>query len=349
LSKRVYIAHTGGTIGMRPTSQGYAPEPGFLENSLSKMPELAVDGVPDFEINEYPELLDSANMVPEDWNTIAADIASRYQEFDGFVVLHGTDTMAHTASALSFMLEGLRKPVILTGSQIPLCEVRNDARDNLTTSLLIAGIGGIPEVCLYFDGRLLRGNRSVKVSASSFDAFDSPNHPPLGRAGIDIAIDWQQVLQPVRVPMQAQECGRRAAVAAVRLFPGISKRVLANVLQPPLKGLVLECYGAGNAPDRDRDFLAVIDEATRRGVVVVDVTQCLRGTVNLGSYATGSALAQAGVISGFDMTVEAALAKLLYLLELELDPDQVKAEMQRNLRGELTPPIQEPHGTEVES
>jgi L-asparaginase len=337
---RVYVAYTGGTIGMRNTPAGYTPARGLLETFLRTAPELTAGGIPDFRVQEYETLLDSSNMVPSDWNRIAADIERHYEQFDGFVVLHGTDTMAYSASALSFMLEGLAKPVILTGSQIPLTEIRNDARDNLLTALIIAGTSAVPEVCLYFNGVLFRGNRAVKVNASGLDAFDSPNHPPLGRAGIHIEIDRQRILSPVRVPMRTRLCQGENRVAAIRLFPGISSAVLENILKPPLRGLVMECYGAGNAPDREPSFLETIRSATERGVVVVDVTQCVRGSVDLGSYATGSALAHAGVIGGFDMTAEAALTKLLYLLELGLDPDRIKREMQRNLRGELTVPEQ---------
>lgn len=333
---RVYVAYTGGTVGMKRGDDGYVPTPGLLEEFLRRVPELAAEGIPEFVVHEYDTLLDSSNMVPDDWNRIAADIEAHYAEFDGFVILHGTDTMAYTASALSFMLEGLAKPVVLTGSQIPLTEIRNDARENLLTSLLIAGNSRIPEVCLYFNGKLLRGNRAVKINANGLDAFDSPNFAPLGTAGIKINIDYSRVLEPVRVPMRARHCEQQNRVAAIRLFPGISADVLNNILKPPLRGLVLECYGAGNAPDREQSFLDAIRKADERGVVIVDVTQCLRGTVDLGSYATGNALAAAGVISGADMTAEAALGKLLYLLELGLEPGQIKREVQRNLRGELT-------------
>jgi L-asparaginase len=310
----------------------------LLETFLRTAPELTADGIPEFEVHEYETLLDSSNMVPGDWNRIAADIEQNYEQFDGFVILHGTDTMAYSASALSFMLEGLAKPVVLTGSQIPLSEVRNDARENLLTALIIAGSTSVPEVCLYFDGLLLRGNRATKVNASGFDAFDSPNHPPLGHAGVHIEIDRQRVLSRVRIPTRARLFESHNRVAAIRLFPGISSDVLENIVKPPLSGLILECYGAGNAPEREQGFLEAIRAANQRGVVIVDVTQCLRGSVDLASYATGSALARAGVISGFDMTAEAALTKLLYLFELGLGPDQIKREMQRNLRGELTVP-----------
>jgi L-asparaginase len=333
----VYVAYTGGTIGMVRTPTGYAPEPGVLEEMLRQLPELRSKEIPPFVVNEHDPLKDSADISPADWNDIGEDIAANYERYNGFIVLHGTDTMAYTASALSFMFEGLNKPVIVTGSQIPMCEVRNDARENLITSLIIAGSARVPEVCICFNGRLLRGNRSAKVHSVGFDAFDSPDHPPLGDIGIDIDIHHELVRGPTRGPFRLQRCSTEP-VAALRVFPGISGDVIRNVTRPPLRGLVLECYGVGNAPSRDPGFLEALREASNRGVVVVDVTQCIRGTVDLTSYAAGSRLANAGVISGYDMTVEAALSKLLYLFGRNLSNGDVKREMQRNLRGELTPP-----------
>jgi L-asparaginase len=336
MKKRVYVAYTGGTIGMKRTPDGYVPQPGYLQKQMAAMPELRHESMPSFKIHEYAPLLDSSNMTPREWVKIAHDIAENYDAYDGFVVLHGTDTMAYTASALPFMLHGLRKPVIITGSQIPLCEVRNDARENLITSLLLAATYDIPEVCLYFGGKLLRGCRSVKVSADGFAAFASPNHPPLGTVGIGIEIDWPLVRRPRgKSHLEVREVAA-PVVSALRLFPGISPELVRNVLRPPLQGLVLEAYGVGNGPDQDAAFIAAIAEATARGVVVVDCTQCLEGTVNLGEYATGAALAGAGVISGFDMTAEAALAKLYYLFSRGWSSARVQREMQRDLQGELT-------------
>src|SRR6266513_1823886 len=335
MRKSVYIAYTGGTIGMRHTRSGYRPEPGSLQDQMAVMPELAHPSMPDVTVHEYDPLLDSSNMTPTQWVKIANDIATHYDHYDGFVVLHGTDTMAYTASALPFMLRGLAKPVIITGSQIPLCEVRNDARENLITSLLIASGYEIPEVCLYFGGKLIRGCRAVKVSADGFAAFDSPNLPPLGIVGTDIEINWPLV-RKASGRFKLQEFAAPVVVSALRLFPGIAPTFVRNVLRPPLQGLVLETYGGGNAPDRDAEFIAAIAEATDRGVVIVDCTQCLEGTVDLGEYATGSALAGAGVISGYDMTAEAALTKLYYLFGRGDSPSRVKREMLRDLRGEMT-------------
>lgn len=334
---RVYIAYTGGTIGMLPSGSGYAPYPGYLRGVMENLRELQDPAMPEYVLSEYDPLLDSANMAPTEWRQIADDIWSKRHDYDGFVILHGTDTMAYTASALSFMLMGLGKTVILTGSQVPLCEVRGDARDNVITSMLIASHFKIPEVCLYFGGRLLRGNRSQKVHADAFLAFDSPNYPYLGMVGVDIAIQWQHI--------RARDEGRRrlemhseAHVGQMRVFPGISSQIIENFLRPPLQGLVLETYGVGNGPVRDKKFMAAIQEAIARGVVVVSVTQCLRGKVDLEDYETGRQLSDIGVIGGQDMTPEAALTKLYMLFGSGLSPEAVREDMARDLCGELTAP-----------
>lgn len=337
MRKRVYVAYTGGTIGMKRTADGYVPEPGYLQQQMGTMPELLHESMPEYVIHEYAPLLDSSNMTPREWVEIARDLARNYEQYDGFIVLHGTDTMAYTASALPFMFDGLRKPVVITGSQIPLCEIRNDARENLITSLLIASTFVVPEVCLYFGGKLLRGCRSTKVSADGFAAFDSPNFPPLGAAGIEIEVNWALVRQAGDdASLSVHDPKTSPVVSAMRLFPGISPELVRNVLRPPLQGLVLEAYGVGNGPDQDHEFLSALQEATARGVVIVDCTQCLEGTVNLGEYAAGSAIARTGVISGHDMTAEAALAKLYCLFSGGLGADEVREAMQRDLRGEMT-------------
>src|SRR5512137_26017 len=219
MKKRVYIAYTGGTIGMTKTPEGYAPAYGFLEAQIAAMPELRSDLMPEFDIHEYDPLLDSANMTPAEWLKIAQDIADHYDHYDGFIVLHGTDTMAYTASALPFMLQGLRKPVVLTGSQIPLCEVRNDARANIVTALTVAANFDIPEVCLCFGNQLLRGCRSVKVSADGLDAFASPNLPPLGDIGVDIRIHRELVLSaPAEATLHVLEL-KQSNVGALPLWP----------------------------------------------------------------------------------------------------------------------------------
>jgi L-asparaginase len=305
---------------------------------MEQMPELANPEMPGYAIHEYAPLIDSSDMHPRNWMAMARDIAANYDRFDGFVILHGTDTMAYTASALPFLLRGLGKPVIITGGQIPLCEVRNDSRENLITAMLIAARYRLPEVALFFGNKLLRGNRAVKVNADGFAAFDSPNLPPLGRAGLGIHIDWELVLPaPGEGALDLAEV-RTAQVGVLRLFPGISADIVANLLAPPIRGVVLETYGVGNGPSSDGALLQAIETAARRGVLIVNCTQCLRGRVRMGAYATGSALERAGVISGYDLTTEAALAKMVYLFNQAPAPDKLIELMQTPLAGEMTLP-----------
>lgn len=344
---RVLVLYTGGTIGMRKGPRGYEPAPGYFAEKIASLPQLHDPSQPRFttyptqggrriayDIKAYDPLLDSANVGPREWVRFAADIADAYDDYDGFVVAHGTDTMAYTASALSFMLEGLGKPVVLTGAQIPLEHLRNDALDNFLGALSIAGHYAIPEVTVYFHHKLLRGNRSTKVDASSLDSFDSPNHLPLAEIGIDVNVRWELVRRTEADALKVHTDIDRQ-VAALRLYPGIAPALLENVLRPPLQGLVLETFGAGNAPDRDEGLLRALREATDRGVVIVNVTQCLRGRASP-SYAAGRALMDAGVIPGGDMTPEAALAKLAFLLGQDLPRDEVRRLVGRSLRGEIT-------------
>ena len=350
-TRRVLIIYTGGTIGMQDTPRGYAPAPGFLGERLAAMPTFHDRTMPPlttpvsrhgrrvrYDIREYDPLLDSSNMGLEDWVKIARDIEREYERYDAFIVLHGTDTMAYTASALSFMLEGLGKTVILTGSQIPLAEARSDAIDNLLGALTIAGHYDIPEVCLYFHNVLLRGNRAQKVDASGLAAFASGNFPPLVEVGIAVKVDWDRILAPPSRPFRVRPITCRG-VAALRLFPGIPAEMIANVLRPPIAGVVLESFGSGNAPDHRADFLAALREGSERGVVIVNVTQCQRGSVTT-DYAAGAALAEAGVIGGADLTPEAALTKLAWLLSQDLPRAEVVRLMQQGLRGELTSAVE---------
>ncbi len=321
---------------MKKAGGSYAPAAGYLAQRMAQMPELNSPEMPSYTLNEYEPLLDSANIGPANWGEIGQDILEQFENYDGFVIIHGTDTMAYSASALSFMLENLTKPVIFTGSQIPLAEVRSDARENLITSMLLAANYPIPEVCLYLNGKLLRGNRSRKVSSSGFEAFDSPNFPALGVVGVDIKPNWDLICPLPTAALRLQKLSK-VRVAALRIFPGITASIVRNFLQEPVQGLVLESYGAGNAPTNDPAFLRALGEAAKRGVVIVNFSQCLRGSVDMDEYAPGSALKDAGVISGADMTPEAALGKLFYLFSQDKSIAEIKEKIQRNLRGELSP------------
>jgi L-asparaginase len=333
----VTLLHTGGTAGMvRGPDGAYAPRPGALATALERLPELADPRLPEVRLDELEVLLDSSDVRPTDWGTFADRVAAAFADgADGVVVLHGTDTMAYTASALAFLLEGLPGPVVLTGAQVPLAEVRSDARDNLITSLWLAATPGWAEVGVYLGGALLRGCRTTKVSTDGFDAFASPNLPPLADVGVDIAWRRELLRPPAPGPLRVHPL-TDVAVVALRLFPGITAETLRNVLRDPVRGLVLETYGSGNAPSRDPALLAVVRDAVARGVVIVNVTQCLRGSVRMGTYAAGRTLAAAGVVSGGDLTAEAALAKLLVLLSRGGTPADVAAAMAVDLAGERT-------------
>jgi len=323
--KSIYVAYTGGTIGMQRSEHGYVPVSGHLQRQLALMPEFHRPEMPDFTIHEYDPLMDSSDMTPEDWQHIADDIKTHYNDYDGFVILHGTDTMAYTASALSFMLENL---------QIPLAELRSDGQINLLNSLYVAANFPINEVTLFFNNRLYRGNRTTKAHADGFDAFASPNLSPLLEAGIHI--------RRLNTPPAPHGSGELIVhpitpqpIGVVTIYPGISADVVRNFLRQPVKALILRSYGVGNAP-QNGEFLKELQEASARGIVVVNLTQCMSGKVNMGGYATGNALAHAGVIGGADMTVEATLTKLHYLLSQELDAAAIRSAMTQNLRGELT-------------
>jgi len=348
LISHVLILYTGGTIGMRITDRGYAPAKGFLQQQLRLMPQFHDPSQPDlttppsrlgrrvrYQIKEYDPLWDSVNMEFADWVRIAEDIADNYDAFDAFIVLHGTDTMAYATSALSFMLVNLSKPVIVTGSQLPLGEIRNDAVENMLGALALAGSYSIPEVCLFFRSKLYRGNRARKVDASAFDAFDSGNFTPLAKVGVDVLVQWSLVRLASKNRLRVAPIVEKN-VAALRLFPGIPTGLLENVLKDPIRGLVLETFGAGNAPDNRPKLLKVLKEANDRGVIIVNCTQCMRGRVK-SHYASGRSLADVGVISGHDLTPEAALMKLAYLLSYDdLSNEEIKRIMQSNIRGELT-------------
>jgi L-asparaginase len=334
VSDSVFVLHTGGTIGMVDTPEGSAPVADALGPYLDWLVETSRGGLPPIEFLELDPPIDSANATPDNWCTIARVLYERRDDHPGFVVLHGTDTMAYTASALSFLLPSFGKPIVVTGSQIPISRPRSDGRQNFIGALQVAAQGAVREVSLLFGEALLRGNRATKIDASGLDAFASPRLAPLAQLGIDILVN--RSITPVPQEEPRLYAGRLGEVAAIRLFPGFPASVLANLCAAPLQGLVIEAYGAGNGPSNDAEFLAAIADATARGVVVVIVTQCLRGSVQPGAYATGSALLGAGAVPGYDMTSEAALAKLAVLLGQGLGQSEVAELMQGDLAGELT-------------
>jgi L-asparaginase type I len=341
------VLYTGGTIGMVDSARGFVPAVGALAQRLAVNPRFHVGGpgpltLPastfgagaTYEIVEWETPLDSSNIGAEEWVRMAEDIAANLDRCDGFVVLHGTDTMAYTAAALSFMLENLPKPVIVTGSQVPLGHLRNDAVDNLLGALLLTAHHRIPEVGVYFRDRLWRGNRVQKVDAVGFDAFHAGNHAPLAEVGIGMELHPARWLPTPTAPFRLAPITERH-VLCVRLHPGLTGDLLDRLLQPPLHGLVLETYGAGNAPDRDAALLDALRRANARGLVSVSVTQCHRGRVG-GEYAAGRALLDTGVVPGGDLTPEAALVKLAWWLSQTDDVATVRAGMQAPQRGEMS-------------
>ncbi len=333
MKKKICLIYTGGTIGMVKSEQGYVPSgEGFLK-LLDELPEFTRPEFPDYETIVFSPLLDSSDMAVDDWNKLGKTIASRYAACDGFVVLHGTDTMAYSASALSFMLENLDKPVIFTGSQIPLYELRSDGRDNLISAMLLAASDRIREVCIYFGGQLLRGNRSTKLSSDGMHAFDSPNYPPLVQAGIDFKFRREVDPPPVEGPFRLQ-LFEAVPLGVLKVFPGIQFELFESIMTESLKGVVLESFGAGNIPSARTALLPILKKAYDHGTLVVVRSQCPEGRVNLGAYAASQALKDIGAVDGGDMTTEAALAKLYYLFSQGLNVSEIKAKMERNLRGE---------------
>ncbi|MCH9756474.1 MAG: asparaginase [Gammaproteobacteria bacterium] len=335
MNKKILILNTGGTISSVKTKAGYQPKSGHVTKALATIPAFSHADMPDYEVHEYSPLLDSSNLTCNDWNRIADDIEAHYDAFDGFVIFHGTDTMAYTASALSFMLEHLSKPVILTGSQIPLSEVRNDAVENALTSVWLCAHSPIHEVCVYFNQHLLRGNRTQKMSSTRFDAFDSPNFPHLAEVGTDVNMA-DGLLLPESKQSFHKQILRSAAIANFRLWPGISFDLLEALLNMPIQALVLETYGAGNAPNQSPRFLEMLKAASERDIILVNSSQCAHGCVQMSQYATGHALKEIGLLSGHDMTPEAIYCKLLYLLSKYDDPARIKVELEKPLVGELS-------------
>jgi len=341
LNANVLLIYTGGTIGMIEDSGSGALKPFNFDYLKEYVPELnRLKFNIDSMAFEYP--IDSSDMGLEDWKKLVQMVEEHYEKYDGFVILHGTDTMAYSASILSFMLENLTKPVILTGSQLPIGRMRTDGRENLITALEIAvdkdaeGNAVVPEVCIFFQNLLMRGNRTTKVNTNNFNAFNSFNYPIIAEAGTYIKYEHHLIHHPAENSTPQFHHDLNPNVAVLKIFPGISdncvKAVFAN---PHLKGVVLETFGAGNSPAHP-SFLFIIEEATKKGIVIVNVTQCASGAVEQNRYEGGKALENIGVLSGYDMTTEAAVTKLMFLFGHGYDSEEVKVRMQLSISGEMT-------------
>ncbi len=331
---KILLLHTGGTIGMTMTEKGYQPDGAYFKEAIFHMDSLKTPEMPKWDFMETEPLLDSSKMSVDEWNMIGKILADRYDDYDGFVILHGTDTMAYTASALSFMLKGLDKPVILTGSQIPLCRTRSDGRDNLITSMIIAGSGKVREVCIYFGSYLLRGNRATKYSADGMQAFVSPNYPLLATAGISIQYN-DEVFFRKRSDHFAFRPLIDVPIGVLKVFPGIRLELFEAIFAGSFKGVVIETFGSGNIPD-DKALVPLMEKARENGTILVICSQCPQATVDMSTYEAGNALLKAGAVSGRDMTTEAAVAKLYYLFSVNQDFETIRFNMSRDIRGELS-------------
>ena len=335
----ILVIYTGGTIGMIKDPETGVLKPFNFDNIYQQIPTLKLL---DYHIGNFcfDPVIDSSNMNPGFWAAIAGVIEKNYESYDGFVVLHGSDTMAYTASALSFMLENLNKPVILTGSQLPLGMIRTDGRENFITSIEIAAARTddtplVPEVAIYFENQLLRGNRTIKYNAENFQAFKSPNYPSLADVGVYIKYQHANIRKPnfknLKVNSRMDE-----NISILKLFPGISQNSIKSIVQTEgLKALILETYGSGNAPTEEW-FLSLLENAVKKGIIILNVSQCQGGSVDMDKYQTGITLRNIGVISGKDITTEAAIAKLMYLFGNENSIEAIREKLTISLRGEIT-------------
>lgn len=342
LRPRILIIYTGGTIGMIEDPQTHTLSPFDFNHLIDNVPKIKMLDY-DIEHIQFDPPIDSSNVSPAHWQQIASEIGRNYKRFDGFVVLHGTDTMAYTASALSFMLEHLRKPVIITGSQLPIGEVRTDGEENLITALQIAAaidpVNGEPmvqEVAILFENYLWRGNRSTKMSADNFNAFKSNNYPELAKIGLGIHFNHNALSKTSLNKPLHPRYNLDTSVMSIDLFPGLNKHVLRHQLSTPgIKGVVLRTYGAGNGPTKSW-FIDAVRDAISRGIIILNVTQCVNGAVHSNRYMGGDYLSTAGVVSGHDLTFEAAITKMMFLFGLGLGHDEVVRRLTEPIAGELT-------------
>lgn len=342
MERSILIIYTGGTIGMKQDPVDFTLKPFNFGQILSEVPEIR-KFVCRVDTYSFSPLIDSSDAQPEFWIDLARLIKKEYANYDGFVVLHGTDTMSFTASALSFMLENLEKPVVFTGSQLPIGMLRTDGKENLISAVEIASAADeqgrpiVPEVTVFFDSHLYRGNRTIKYSAENFWAFRSENAPALADTGIHIKYNLDEIRYPKQYgnPLKISET-LDTDVAILKIFPGMRENMVRALFATEgLRAVILETFGSGNAPTQ-KWFLDIISEADRRGLIIMNITQCIAGCVDMEAYATGIELKKMGVVSGYDSTLEAALAKLFYLMGKYADNDLVKRELNKNLRGEIS-------------
>src|SRR5580704_12603921 len=336
---KIMIIYTGGTIGMMSDPKTKVLKPINFEQIMDNVPELDRLNCK-IMVHSFEHIIDSSNMNPDIWSEIAGLIKANYDSVDGFVILHGSDTMAFTSSAMSFMLENLSKPVIFTGSQLPISAVRTDAKENLMTAIEIAKAkkhdrSRVPEVCIYFDYKLFRGNRSFKYNSSKFEAFRSPNYPILAESGVHLRFSANDIRHPKDDETLIVHKNLVSDVAVLKLYPGISPKVVETILNADVRGIVMETFGAGNTTT-DKWFTDLLKNAINSGKVILDISQCKVGTVELGRYETSKELKDMGVANGYDMTYEAAITKMMFLLGQYQDPLIIKELLETDLRGELT-------------